>query len=48
MVGGFSTGVYWSSSEFDVNFAWAQGFTNGYQTNGLKGTTLYVRPVRAF
>jgi len=27
----FANTYYWSSSEFDSNFAWLQGFTNGYQ-----------------
>ena len=46
--GGFSTGAYWSSSEYDDDFAWYQGFGNGFQLNVTKDTTLYVRPVRAF
>jgi hypothetical protein len=48
-LGGFSTDYYWSSSEFDDDFAWYQGFSNGYQTFNTKySTTAYVRPVRAF
>lgn len=47
-VGGFSTGSYWSSSEYGGNYAWNQGFNSGNQTSNLKNTTLYVRPVRAF
>jgi hypothetical protein len=27
----FANDYYWSSSEFDSNFAWLQDFTNGYQ-----------------
>jgi len=46
--GGFSTVGYWSSSEYDDSFAWAQGFSNGNQGGNLKNFTLYVRPVRAF
>jgi hypothetical protein len=45
---GFSTGYYWSSSEFDANFAWSQYFDFGDQNDNTKHTTYYVRPVRAF
>ena len=39
---------YWSSSEYNNNFAWLQYFTNGslYYTN--KDYSFYVRAVRAF
>ena len=48
-VGGFSSGSYWSSSEFDGNFAWFQFFASGSQySDGYKDGTYYVRPVRAF
>ena len=48
-VGGFSTGYYWSSSENDDVNAWGQAFISGNQgLSGTKGTTYYVRPVRAF
>jgi hypothetical protein len=48
-VGGFSPEFYWSSSEFDVTFAWFQSFVSGSQINDNKDfTTFYVRPVRAF
>ena len=47
-VGGFSTDYYWSSSEFADSAAWGQGFGNGYQVNGAKDGSIYVRPVRAF
>ncbi len=47
-VGGFATDYYWSSSEFSVNLAWAQGFSIGSQYDTGKGFTYYVRPVRAF
>ena len=45
---GFSTGVYWSSSETVADGAWAQNFSNGNQSDNGKNNTLYVRPVRAF
>ena len=47
-VGGFSSDLYWSSSEFDVNFAWAQVFYDGFQNYDFKVSPYYVRPVRAF
>jgi hypothetical protein len=45
---GFSTGYYWSSSEFDATTAWSQYFDFGDQNDNTKHTTYYVRPVRAF
>ena len=47
-VGGFSTDNYWSSSEGAANNAWTQLFYNGFQGNGGKANSYYVRPVRAF
>lgn len=48
-VGGFASNYYWSSTEdLDKNNAWRQDFDNGPQINANKGTTLYVRAVRAF
>jgi len=49
-VGGFSAGKYWSSSEYDANYAWYQYFTSGDQDYNPKSTTpfFYVRPVRSF
>ena len=46
--GGFSSGYYWSSSEFDVNVAWGQYFLTGNQGYIAKYPTFFVRPVRAF
>ncbi len=48
IVGGFANNYYWSSSEYDVNDAWAQHFSIGYQGNINKPNTIYVRAVRAF
>jgi hypothetical protein len=45
---GFSSGYYWSSSEFDATTAWSQYFELGDQNDNTKHTTYYVRPVRAF
>ena len=49
IIGGFSLTNYWSSSEFDTNYAWLQRFLNGIQSNsGSKGGGLRVRAIRAF
>jgi hypothetical protein len=47
---GFVNASYWSSSEYDHDRAWYQNFSNGGQAfaDGLKGTSVYVRPVRFF
>jgi hypothetical protein len=47
-VGGFSTAIYWSSSEFNDTVLWAQGFRDGTLYNRSKTETDAVRPVRAF
>ena len=47
-VGGFSTDVYWSSSEYDATLAWAQDFYDGFQGYDGKNYAFYVRPVRSF
>jgi hypothetical protein len=47
-VGGFSTAIYWSSSEFNDTVLWAQGFSDGTLYNRSKTETDAVRPVRAF
>ena len=49
-VSGFSSGIYWSSSEFDNASAWYQNFVSGYQYGYPKVSagTGYVRAVRAF
>jgi len=48
-LGSFSTGYYWSSSEYDGSHAWSQYFgLGGGQVNDLKGVAFYMRPVRAF
>ncbi len=48
LIGGFSIGYYWSSSENNEFTAWSQAFSNGFQTAFTKYATLYVRAVRAF
>ncbi len=47
-VGGFAADYYWSSSQLNANVAWYQYFDDGVQRFDVKGTTLRVRPVRAF
>ncbi len=44
---GFSTGIYWSSSESGTT-AWAQSLGNGAQATNGKNESRSVRPVRAF
>ena len=49
LIGGFTNGYYWSSSEYEYGYAWCQNFLNGSQDNyGLKSNTYRVRAVRAF
>jgi len=47
---GFSTGIYWSSSEFVVvgYGAWNHAFYDGSQFYNYKNDTRWVRPMRAF
>ena len=40
--------IYWSSTEYDNNNAWVQNFNFGSQFSLNKGSTYYVRAVRAF
>ena len=40
--------VYWSSTEDNINFAWAQAFSDGFQFVSAKVGTAGVRCVRAF
>jgi len=47
-VGGFATPTYWSSSEYDSDIAWTQGFVYGNQDYNTKDVALPVRAVRAF
>jgi hypothetical protein len=47
-IGGFSTGTYWSSSEYANASAWYRYFLTGFQNTISKNSTLYVRPVRSF
>ncbi len=48
LVGGFTTGTYWSSSESTTNFACKQFFSDGIQAYGSKSNFNYVRCVQSF
>jgi hypothetical protein len=48
VVGGFATNGYWSSTEYNSDYAWAQDFSSGYQGCSSKSFTYRVRAVRAF
>ncbi len=39
---------YWSSSEYNSNYAWGRNFYYGYQDYNGRNINYYVRPVRAF
>jgi len=45
---GFQFADYWSSTEFNGNFAWLQSFSNGHTGNYYKGSNYRVRAVRRF
>ena len=47
-IGGFTSNLYWSSTEFDEVNAWVQSFFNGSQLSSSKNTTNDVRAVRTF
>jgi hypothetical protein len=48
IVGGFAAYDYWSSSEYNILFAWTQYFSSGNLYSSAKNVTYYVRAVRAF
>jgi len=47
-LGNFANDFYWSSTEFDTNFAWDIYFFNGFSYYDDKDYTSAVRAVRAF
>lgn len=47
-IGGFASGVYWSSTEINSNNASSQNFNTGIQSTIIKSNTVNVRCVRAF
>lgn len=49
MIGDFSPGYYWSSSEYDANDSWDQNFVDGAQNLHVKNHShVRIRPIRAF
>ena len=48
VVGGFAVDYYWSSTEYDSNYAWYQYFDSGIQLYRSKIYSNPVRAVRAF
>lgn len=47
-IGGFAGNHYWSSSEYNNDFAWAQRLGNGAISNDWKNDANYVRAIRSF
>ncbi len=49
-VGGFSTNLYWSSTEFDLGDCWVEDFGTGTQNidNESDGANVAVRAIRAY
>jgi len=48
-IGGFGTGDYWSSTEYDISNAWQESFQNGAQGAVGKGNqSILLRAVRSF
>ena len=45
-IDGFQSGYYWSSTEYNTNFAWYVVFSNGGSNFNLKNFSYYVRAVR--
>jgi hypothetical protein len=48
IVGGFSTAIYWSSTEYDINNAWMQYFSFNGASFSVKNAPHAVRAIRAF
>ena len=48
IIGGYEHGYYWSSSEFEAQFAWYQHFDFGFQDYLNKDFSYFYRPIRAF
>lgn len=48
LLGGFASGAYWSSSEFNASNVSTVSFVNGSSNFHLKSATYYVRCIRAF
>jgi len=48
IIGNFSEGYYWSSTEFSSLTAWGQNFSDGVQYNLNKNLPYAIRAIRAF
>ena len=48
LVGNFTTGTYWSSTEFSATQVWVHVFFNGEQYEGGKSNIISTRAIRAF
>jgi hypothetical protein len=46
--GGFSNGLYWSSSAYNTDYAWRQNFSDGSQECYYESYSHSVRAVRQF
>ena len=46
LIGGYTSDVYWSSTEYNAASSWYRYFSDGTQGNLNKTNTDYVRPVR--
>ena len=48
-IGGFENNMYWSSTEFDINYKWSVYFDDGNTyLHGFYYTSSRVRPIRSF
>ena len=47
-IGGFANRYYWSITEVDSRYAWAQDFSNGRQSRTNKDFTFNVRAFQTF
>jgi hypothetical protein len=47
-IGRFAYNYYWSSTEYDFNYAWYQDFDGGSQPSNYKFNTYHVRAIRDF
>ena len=47
-IGGFTNGIYWTSTEFNWSAAGARDFSNGLEVSGGKAGTWLIRPIRSF
>jgi hypothetical protein len=48
-IGGFQSGIYWSSTEFPNYYAWDQTFFDGFQSYfDTRDFQFYVRAIRSF